>query len=257
MENRGLEFTLNSGFIRRKNLSWDFGFNITYNKNEITKLTSVESSTFLGNQVGGISGAVGNTIQINSVGYPSNSFWVLQQVYDGNKKPVEALYVDRNGDGIINNNDFYRLKSPNPDVFLGVTSALACKNWTFNATIRGNFGNHMYNNLFSNSGTFRTNSLNFLSNVSRNYLETGFGNNQYFSDYYIEDASFLRMDQASLGYDFGKVFNDRANLRATLNVQNVFVITKYRGLDPEIAGGIDNNFYPRPRVFSLGFNLDF
>jgi iron complex outermembrane receptor protein len=115
----------------------------------------------------------------------------------------------------------------------------------------------MYNNVFSNNGTFRTNSLNFLTNVSRNYLETGFANNQYFSDYYLQDASFLRMDQASLGYDFGKVFQDRANLRATLNVQNVFVMTKYKGLDPEIAGGIDNNFYPRPRVFSLGFNLDF
>jgi iron complex outermembrane receptor protein len=257
MENRGVEFTLNSGLIRKKNLTWDFGFNVTYNKNEIAKLTAVETPNFLGVQVGGISGGVGNTIQINSVGYPISSFFVLQQVYDGNKKPVEGLYVDRNGDGIINNNDFYRFKSPNPDVLLGVTSAVVYKNWSFNFTVRGNFGNYMYNNVFSNNGTFRTNSLNFLTNVSRNYLETGFANNQYFSDYYIEDASFLRMDQASLGYDFGKVFQDKANLRATFNVQNVFVLTKYRGLDPEIAGGIDNNFYPRPRVFSLGFNLDF
>jgi iron complex outermembrane receptor protein len=257
MENRGFEFTLNSAIIRRKNLNWDFGFNITYNKNEITKLTAVNSSSYQGTQVGGISGGVGNTIQIHTVGYAANSFYVLQQVYSSDNKPVEALYVDRNGDGIINNNDYYRFKSPNPDILLGVTSGVTCHNWTFNCTVRGNFGNYMYNNVFSNNGTFRTNSLNFLTNVSRNYLETGFANNQYFSDYYLQDASFLRMDQASLGYDFGKVFQDRANLRATLNVQNVFVMTKYKGLDPEIAGGIDNNFYPRPRVFSLGFNLDF
>ena len=257
MENKGIEFSLNSGLIRQRNLSWDFGFNITYNKNEITKLTAVNSSTYLGTAVGGISGGVGNTIQIHSVGLPANSFFVLQQVFTGDKKPVEALYVDRNGDGIINNNDFYHVHSPNPDVLLGITSAVSCKNWSFNFVVRGNFGNYMYNNVFSNNGTFRTSSLNFLANVSRNYLETGFSNNQYFSDYYVTDASFLRMDQASLGYDFGKVMHDRATLRAVFNVQNVFVITKYKGLDPEIAGGIDNNFYPRPRVFSLGFNLDF
>jgi iron complex outermembrane receptor protein len=115
----------------------------------------------------------------------------------------------------------------------------------------------MYNNVFASNGVFRTSSLNYLGNVHRNYLETGFANNQYFSDYYLENATFLRMDNLSASYDFGQVFNNRANLRATINVQNVFVMTKYRGLDPEIAGGIDNNFYPRPRIYSLGFNLDF
>jgi len=99
--------------------------------------------------------------------------------------------------------------------------------------------------------------LMYLGNVHRNYLETNFQNNQYFSDYYLENATFLRMDNLTVAYDFGQVFNKRANLRGTVNVQNVFVMTKYRGLDPEIAGGIDNNFYPRPRIFSLGFNLDF
>jgi iron complex outermembrane receptor protein len=257
MENKGIEFTLNSGLIRRRELTWDFGFNVTYNKNKITQLTRVNSSTYQGTPQGGIAGGVGNTIQIHSVGYAANSFFVLKQVYNTAGKPVEGLYVDQNGDGIINNNDYYRYKSPNPDVLLGITSGVTYKNWDFNFVVRGNFGNYMYNNVFSDRGTFRTNSLSFLNNMSKNYLETGFANNQYFSDYYIENASFIRMDQASLGYDFGKIMSDRATLRATFNVQNVFVITKYKGLDPEIASGIDNNFYPRPRVFSLGFNLEF
>jgi TonB-linked SusC/RagA family outer membrane protein len=257
MTNRGVELSLNAGIIRRRELTWDFGFNVTYNKNEITNLTLVKSNSYKGTAVGGISGGVGNTIQIHSVGFPASSFYVLQQVYDADGKPVEGLYVDRNKDGIINNDDYYRYKSPNPDVILGLTSAVMYKQWSFNFVMRGNFGNYMYNNIYSSNGTFRTNSLNFLTNVSRNYLETGFENNQYFSDYYIENASFLRMDQASIGYDFGKVFRGKATLRGTFNVQNVFVITKYKGLDPEVAGGIDNNFYPRPRVFSVGFNLDF
>jgi iron complex outermembrane receptor protein len=256
MENKGIEFNFNLGLIRRKNTTWDFGFNVTYNKNEITKLTNVNSPNFVGNLTGGISGGVGNTIQINSVGYAAQSFYVLQQVYDNNNKPLEALYVDRNGDGIINNNDYYRYKSPNPDYLLGVTTGVTCHHWSFNCTVRGNFGNYIYNNVNSNA-VFKSSSSLWLNNVTRNYLKTGFSNNQYFSDYFIENASFLRMDQASLGYDFGKVFQDKANLRATFNVQNVFKMTKYNGLDPEIAGGIDNNFYPRPRVFSLGFNLDF
>jgi TonB-linked SusC/RagA family outer membrane protein len=256
MENKGIEFNFNLGLIRQKNTTWDFGFNVTCNKNEITKLTKVNSPNFVGNLTGGISGGVGNTIQINSVGYPASSFYVLQQVYANGDIPVEAMYVDRNGDGIINNNDYYRYQSPNPDVILGVTSAYTCHNWSFNFTVRGNFGNYMYNNVNANS-VFKSSSALFLNNLTRNYLETGFTNNQYFSDYYLQNASFLRMDQASLGYDFGKVFQDKANLRAIFNVQNVFVMTKYTGLDPEIASGIDNNFYPRPRIFSLGFNLDF
>jgi iron complex outermembrane receptor protein len=114
----------------------------------------------------------------------------------------------------------------------------------------------MYNNIFSSNGVFQPSSQSFLSNVHRNYLETGFGTYQYFSDYYVENASFLRMDNLNVSYDFGQVFNKKANLRATASVQNVFVATKYRGLDPEIAGGIDNNFYKRPRIYSLGLNLE-
>jgi iron complex outermembrane receptor protein len=257
MDNKGIEGTLNATIIKKKNLNWDFGFNLTWNTNEITKLTKVNDPNYQGVLTGGISGGVGNTVQIHTVGYRPSTFYLLQQVYTAQNKPIEGLYVDRNGDGIINNNDYYRTESPEPNYLIGVSSTVNCKQWTFSTVLRSQIGNYMYNNVFASNGVFRTSSLNYLGNVHRNYLETGFANNQYFSDYYLENATFLRMDNLSASYDFGQVFNNRANLRATVNVQNVFVMTKYRGLDPEIAGGIDNNFYPRPRIYSLGFNLDF
>ncbi len=256
MNNKGVEFVLNTNILKKKKLVWDLGFNVTYNKNEITRLTKIDDPTFIGVATGGISGGVGNTIQIHSVGYQPNSFFVLQQVYDNAGKPIEGLYVDQNGDGIVNNLDYYRYKSPEPLWMVGFTTSVGYGNWNFSTVLRSNLGQYMYNNMFSAHGTFQPSSVLFLGNLHRNYLETGFANSQYFSDYYMENSSFLRMDNFTVSYDFGKVFNNKANLRATANVQNVFVVSKYKGLDPEIAGGIDNNFYPRPRVFSLGFNLD-
>ncbi len=256
MENRGVEFTINSTVIKKSNLNWDLGFNITYNRNKITNLTKINDPNYIGVPTGGLSGGVGNTIQIHTVGYQPSSFFVLKQVYDNTGKPVEGLYVDQNKDGIINNLDYYRYKSPEPVVMIGFNTSLTYDRWNFSTVLRGHIGNYMYNNVFSGSGTFQSSSLRFLSNVHRNYLETGFANSQYFSDYYVENASFLKMDNFTVSYDFGKVFKNKANLRALANVQNVFTVTKYRGLDPEIAGGIDNNFYPRPRIFSVGFNLD-
>jgi iron complex outermembrane receptor protein len=164
--------------------------------------------------------------------------------------------VDRNGDGIINNNDYYRYKKPDPDAFLGFSSQVTCDKWTFATLLRCNIGNYMYNNVFSGAA-FTSNSLGYLYNVSANHLKTGFKSNQYFSDYFVENATFLKMDNLSATYDFGQIMNNKATLRGSLIVQNVFTLTKYKGLDPEIAGGIDNNFYTRPRVYSLGFNLEF
>ena len=256
MENRGVEFSINTNIIKKTDLTWDFGFNITYNKNEITKISLVNDPNYAGILVGGISGGVGNTVQIHSVGYQPSAFYLLQQVYDNAGKPIEGIYVDRSGDGIINNNDYYRYKSPEPLWLLGISTSVAYHNWTFSTVLRANIGNYMYNNIFSSNGVFQPSSVAFLGNAHRNYLETGFGTYQYFSDYYVENASFLRMDNLNVGYDFGKVFNKKANLRAVAGVQNVFISTNYRGLDPEIAGGIDNNFYKRPRVFSLGLHLE-
>jgi iron complex outermembrane receptor protein len=257
MTNRGVELQINTNLVKTKKLNWDFGFNVTYNTNEITKLTKVDDPTFIGVATGGISGGVGNTIQIHSVGYRPSSFFVLQQVYNAEGKPVEGLYVDRNKDGLLNNLDYYRYQSPEPNWIIGATTSATYGNWSFSTVVRANIGNYMYNNVFSGSGTFQPNSQLFLGNVHRNYLETGFAVPQYFSDYYVDNASFVRMDNFTIGYDFGKAVKGISNLRANASVQNAFVITKYQGLDPEIAGGIDNNFYPRPRIFTLGFNVEF
>jgi TonB-linked SusC/RagA family outer membrane protein len=256
MKNEGFEFSINATVIKRKRSSWDLGFNLTYNKNEITKLTRVDDPTYQGVLTGGISGGVGNTAQIHTVGFPRSSFFVLQQVYDSKNKPIEGLYVDRNGDGIINNNDYYRYKKPDPDAFIGFSTQVTYDKWTFSTLLRCNIGNYMYNNVFSGAA-FQSNSLPYLYNVSANHLNTGFKNNQYFSDYFVENATFLKMDNLSATYDFGQIMDKKATLKGSIIVQNVFTMTKYKGLDPEIDGGIDNNFYTRPRVFALGFNLEF
>jgi iron complex outermembrane receptor protein len=182
---------------------------------------------------------------------------VYKQVYDANDKPIEGLYEDINRDGVINENDLYRYKSPDPQVFMGLNSQVNFGRWNAGFVSRISIGNYNYNNFQSNNGVFRAviNPLGWLGNASSNYLETGFTNNQYFSDYYVQNASFFRMDNINVGYDAGEVFKN-ARLRITANVQNAFVITKYDGLDPEINGGIDNLIYPRPRIYAVGFNLD-
>ncbi|GAB3563112.1 TonB-dependent receptor [Spirosoma luteolum] len=268
LENRGVEFSINTNPIRGERSNLDVGFNITYNQNKITNLTKVPTPNDPGVLVGGISGGVGNTVQIQTVGFPTNSFYVLHQVYDQNGKPLEGVYEDRNrvgetvGDGKITIDDRYRYKSANPKIFLGFTSQYTINKFSAGFVLRGNIGNYVYNNVRSNSGAIRnfTNSLGFNGNGSTDVLNTMFVNNQYFSDYYVENASFLRMDNFNIGYNVGKVLKglrQGGNLRLQANAQNVFVITKYSGLDPEVSGGIDNNLYPRPRVFSLGANLDF
>ncbi|MGB3006074.1 MAG: SusC/RagA family TonB-linked outer membrane protein [Chitinophagaceae bacterium] len=262
MENRGIEFTLNTQPVKNDNLVWDLGFNVTYNKNEITKLTFTNDPTFPGNLVGGIAGGVGSTVQIHSVGYPKSSFYVYKQVYDAAGKPIENLFEDLNRDGLINVNDLYRYKAPDPDVFLGASSSVSWKKWSAGFLMRANLGNYMYNNRFSNTGVMRNiiDPLGFLANGSRNLLETNFtgnGDKYLLSDYYIENASFLRMDNFNFGYNAGNIISKNTNLRIGANVQNVFTITKYKGLDPEVSWGIDNNFYPRPRIFVINLNLDF
>lgn len=259
LENRGYELTLNFNPIRTKNVDWNLSVNGTYiTKNEITKLTLNDDPAFKGNETGGIAGGVGNNIQINSVGYNPNSFYVYKQVYDVDNKPIEGLFEDLNGDGVISGDDRYRYKKPEASAYLGLSNSLTVKNWSLLFVMRANLDNYIYNNVSSNNGAYRnfTNSAGFLSNVNSSVLETGFSNNQYFSDYYIENASFLRMDNLSLGYNFATKEAGR-NIRLSAIVQNVFVVTKYSGLDPEVNGGIDNNIYPRPRVFSLAMNIDF
>jgi len=258
LENRGVEFSINAMVISREDLSWEVGFNASYNKNEIIKLTAIDDPTYIGVQTGGISGGVGNTIQIHSIGYPASSFFVYKQVFDDHGMPIEGLYEDTSRDGIITNDDRYQYKKAAPDVFMGLSTRLNYKNWDFSASGRVNLGNYVYNNLWS--GTAYSNlyhSSGALSNISKSILKAPFENVKYFSDFYVREGSFARLDNVSLGYTFENAFNDKLNIRIYGTAQNVFVITDYEGLDPEVANGIDNNIYPRPTIFMLGVSIDY
>lgn len=261
MENKGVELTINTTPVRTKTINWDFGFNVTYNKSEITNLLKQPDPSFEGIDVSGISGGTGNRIGKFTVGYAPYSFYVYKQVYDKGGKPMEGLYDDTNRDGMIDDADRYLYKKPAPDVLLGINTQVTVQNWSFGLAAHGAFGNYLYNNYFSNSGVLRAikNPLNFIGNASTDYLATGFVNNQYLSDYYIQNASYLRLDNINIGYNAGKLVGKATNLRISASIQNVFVITKYKGLDPENSSdqGVDNNIYPRPRIFSLGASLDF
>ncbi|WP_299707836.1 TonB-dependent receptor [uncultured Pontibacter sp.] len=257
IESKGIEAVLNYVAIDRENFTWSVGINGTVIRNEITKLNTVEEENSVGVVTGGIAGATGRNIQVHTVGYAPNTFYVYKQVYGQDGRPIEGLYADLNNDGIINEQDKYRYKNPEPRLFMGFNTQLNYNNWSLGLLMRGSFNNYVYNNVNSNTGAYEVTSVsNWLSNMSRNVFDTGFNIRQYESDYYIENASFVRMENISLGYNFGRIMNDRAALRLNANIQNAFVITDYTGLDPEIAGGIDNNFYPRPRVFSLGLNIE-
>lgn len=258
IESKGLEVTLNVVPVKSRNVEWDFAVNFTYVVPEITKLLVNEDPNFTGVEVGGISGGTGNTIQRHIVGERPNSFYVFKQIYDANNKPIEGLYEDLNRDGIINEKDLYIYQSPEARYFLGITSSVSVGKFNAGFVMRGSIGNYMYDNMNSNMGVYRqiVNPLGFIANGSKDYLNTGFFNNQYFSDYYMKNASFLRMDNINFGYDAGEIAKN-VRLRITANVQNAFIITSYKGLDPEISGGIDNTIYPRPRTYVLGLNLDF
>jgi iron complex outermembrane receptor protein len=258
MENKGFEISLGGKPIVTQDWVWDLNINAARNENKITKLTAIDDPSFLGNPTGGISGGVGNMIQMNSVDYPMNSFFVYQQVYDNNGNPIEGLYVDRNNDGKITDADRYHYKSPNADWTFGLFTTLSYKKISFSAAGHAAIGNYMYNNVSSNRGVY-SNLYRaegpYLGNVTSDVYDVNFNNQQYLSDYYVQNASYFKMDYMSLAYDFGKVLKNTAGLKLSFTVNNVFTITKYKGLDPEIQNGIDNNLYPRSRVYVLGVNL--
>src|SRR5665648_156022 len=267
MENKGIEFAINTIPVQMKDFSWNLGFNVTYNETEITKLLKNNIPGYTGIDVVNVSGGTGHKIGKHAVGYAPNTFYVFKQVYDKTTgAPIEGLYEDLNRDGQITDADRYYYKKPAPDFMFGVNTQFNYKKWSMGIVGHAMVGNYLYNNFNSNKGTLRAmkDPLLFLDNVSSNYLKTNFTNMQYTSDYYIENASFFRLDNINFGYDAGKIFKNRTSqLRITASVQNVFVITNYSGLDPEYATsdntkiGIDNVIYPRPRIFSVGFNLDF
>jgi len=265
MVSKGAEFTINAVAIQSKTIIWNLSFNIAYEDIKITKLTNNSNDpTFYGDAAGGISGGTGNTIQMHTVGYSPYAFFVLKQIYDQKSgMPTEGLYVDQNRDGIISSPpsspDAYHYKSPFAPVIMGFSTSVSYLKWTLSTVLRANIGNYVYNNVAANLAVQRSilNPNNFISNTLTTYSNTNFINNQYFSDYYVENASFLKMDNLSLNYNLGNIMNNKVKLNISASCQNVFVITKYSGIDPEIYLGIDNNIYPKPRTYTLGVNLGF
>ena len=255
--NYGVELDLNFIPVQTEEWFWQVGLNGAWNRNIVTKLTANDAAEdYNGVPTGGISGAVGNTIQRFYPGDPVSTFYVYEQVYDMNGDPIMGAYVDRNKDGIINENDKYSYKKPAPDLTFGFNTTLNWRNWTFAMSAHANIGNYVYNNNLSQYTLMTdlwTNS--FVSNRVTKATDLNFTRAQYFSDYFIQDASFLKLDNITLGYTFKLPKAMSLNVFGT--VQNVCTITGYDGIDPEVFGGIDSNIWPRPRTYVLGLKYNF
>lgn len=261
IENKGIELAAEVVPVKTDNFEWTLGGNVTFQDSKITKLTTVLDNT-PGINVGGYAGGTGNTIQNHQVGYSPSSFFVYEQAYGADARPIDGVFIDRNKDGIVNEQDKYRFHKPAADVFYGFNTNVTYKNFDMAMNWRGSWGNFNYNNVDSNNGSFQNILLREtdLSNGVANVLETGFASQdskRYESDYYIQDASFVRLDNVSVGYTFNQKQNAFSLVKLTLAAQNVLLLTDYSGIDPEISGGIDNNLYPRPITFTLGLNVNF
>ena len=264
LHNQGLEFSLTYRPIVTKDWRWEIGYNLTYNDNKIDKLVASNDPGYKilhGGLAVGDSGSDG--IQAWAVGHPVSAYYTYQQVYDKNGQPVEGEFVDRNGDGIINSNDRYFYKKADADVLMGFTSKLIYKNWDFSFSLRASLGNYAYNAVEAGSsnvdverlynGSSWHNVPTMVLEKKWNYVSTEDG----LSDYFIQNASFLKCDNITVGYSFEKLFKLPISGRIYATAQNVFTITKYKGIDPEINGGYDGNIYPRPFTGVLGLNLNF
>lgn len=256
VDSHGLEFGLNVTPIDTKNITWDMSFNATWQRMKIQNLSLVKGTAITNTSVGPTIDSY--YFQVLSEGYEPYMFYLYHQLYDEKGKPIEGAYADLNDDGEINSDDLYRYKSPSPDWILGFSTSLRYKKWNLGMSFRANIGNYVYNGMAMSTGAWNTMSYNDyqLNNLSSSYLKTGFRERQFLSDYYVENASFLKMDNITLTYNFGKIWNC-FNLNASAMVQNVFTVTNYSGVDPEVPNGMDSSFYPRPRIFSLGLGLDF
>ncbi len=259
MENQGVELGLFITPVLTQKVTWEIGFNVAYNKNEITKLTATDDPNYAGVLTGGIAGGVGSNIQIHSVGYAPRSFYVYEQMYDENGNILENMFVDRNNDGIINGLDKYRFKKPAADYNIGFSTRLQIGNLDFSLGGRANLGNYVYNNIQTDMGwllrVYGTSGV--LWNVNQSAVDNNVLNQSSltFSDHFVTKADFMKIDHITLGYNFNDLIGDF--LRLYVTVQNPLVVTSYEGLDPELFSGIDNNIYPRPRTFVFGVNVEF
>ena len=252
---KGLELSFNGVIFQKENFGWDTNFNITFQQQEITSLSLNDDPDYV-IPTGSISGGVGNQIQILKPGYDPTTFFVFRQVYDSEGNPIEGAYVDINGDNQITEADRQAYKKATPDAFIGFTNNFRYKNLDLNFTFRGSFGNYVYNNSASDRGNANAviNQPSYQGNAHASFLDTGFTSQNLFSDLYIQRADFVRLDNVSIGYT---IPFEKMTLRTSLTATNLFVITEYDGLDPEISSGIENNFYPRTRDIVLGLNFSF
>ena len=263
LENSGIEFSINSKPVVTTDWTWDLGFNITYNKNEITKLTTGDSENYYVAAGDNIGGGRDMKAMAHAVGHPASSFYVYQQVYDENGKPIENEFVDRNGDGTINGDDRYFYKKPTADVLMGLTSRLSYKSWDFSFSLRASLNNYVYNSVEAGGSDCNPTSVYSFGALNNRPL-MGVANNiqskndnTLLSDYFVQNASFMKCDNITLGYSFKKLCGAPIGGRVYAAVQNVFTITKYKGLDPEVEKGLDNNIYPRPLTTLIGLSLNF
>jgi iron complex outermembrane receptor protein len=260
LTNKGIEIVINTTPVQTDKFRWDLGFNYTSSKTEITALRKQEDPNFIGIPVSGIAGGTGNTIGMHAIGQWPYAYYVFQQVYDENGNAIEGVYVDRNKDGQITDSDRYLYQKPAPTSLFGVSTSLNYKKLTMSASGHAMIGNYLYNNFQSERSVMRNllNPVQVINNASSLLPTLNFFNNQYLSDYYVENASFFRLDNINVGYYVGKVFGN-TTLSVNASVNNVFFVTKYSGLDPENSNpeGVDNTIYPRPRMYTFGLNFDF
>ena len=254
MKNKGVEANVNAIAIQSKDFTWEVGYNITWNDSKITKLTTTFNPDYQGIDAG--------TNQKHQVGEMPGTFYLYQQVYDENGKPIQNAFVDRNNDGQITEADRYLThKSPMAKIYMGFSSQFSYKKWDLGFNLRANFGNYVYNGVASGNSTSNNyGGKGFVTNLYNGFQDTGFTllntSEQMASDYFLENASFLKMDNITLGYSFQNLFAAKLSGRISASVQNVFTISKYSGLDPE-CGAIDSNIWPRPRTYTIGLNLNF
>ena len=260
MESQGIEASLSVDVIRAQDANLSLYGNFAYIDREVIDLKGVPRV----GAGGGLPVGTGVDIGYHAVGHQPYAAWVFRQLYDADGNPVYNAFADLNGDNQITNDDRY-FRNFRPDFTFGFGMNINYKKASLSTFFRGQYGGQVYNGLLLTSGYIdraRPNNTNSLTNVldfnngaaDPNFLDNA--GNVKFSDYYLEDASFVRCESISLGYDFGTLVGG-ATLNASLNVNNAFLITKYSGRDPENFGGIDHNFYPRPQSYTLGINIDF
>ena len=256
MENEGVEFAINAVPVRTKDFEWTVGFNYTWNDSKITKLNMIDTgSNFV--QTGAISGT-GKYVQVFMVGERPYTFYLCKQAYDEQGNPLEGQYVQPDGSVSSTETRYATDKSALPSSYLGFNTRFLWKNWDLSLSGHGSFGNYVYNyvaadqyvqSVYSDQGSF--------SNILRSTRDKGFQQQQLYSDIWLENGSFFRFDNITLGYTFDRLWNDSSRLRLTFSVSNIATITGYSGLDPELTDGIDREVYPRPRAYTLGVNLTF